>query len=124
MLYSMDLAVIKWLTNNQDQQETLLKLVVWIGEYVFWNLLKSFCHVTEKAIGNALASIEQAIVNRGRQNHAAATRQEKERQDVVHQEGQVQKRQHRIVSQSIHVHERLLARDGHAVPILTVADLT
>ena len=47
----MDLTVIKWLTNNQDQQETLLKLVVWIGEYVFWNLLKSFCHVTEKAIG-------------------------------------------------------------------------
>ena len=51
MLYSMDLTVIKWLTNNQDQQETLLELVVWIGEYVFWNLLKSFCHVTEKAIG-------------------------------------------------------------------------
>ena len=50
MLHSMDLTVIKWLTNNQDQ-EILLKLVVWIGEYVFWNLLKSFCHVTEKATG-------------------------------------------------------------------------
>ena len=50
MLNSMNLLSMTWLKCDHDR-EILLKLIVWIGEHIFWRLLKSFFHVSEKASG-------------------------------------------------------------------------
>ena len=50
ILNGVDFTKISWIKNHQDI-EILFKIVVWLSEQLFWRLIKSYFHITEKSCG-------------------------------------------------------------------------